>query len=444
MYTLNIDPDRTLGPIRELHGVGGGPLTNHFTYDATEDFRAAGIPFCRTHDIEYPFGAGEFVDIHCIFRDFDKDETDPASYHFTFTDEYFKAILNAGAKPFYRLGATIEHQPVKLYIHPPKDFEKWGRICSHIVAHYNEGWANGFHMGIDYWEIWNEPDIAPCWTGTREQFVELYAAAAPVIKRDHPDVKVGGCAFADPLGALPKMWLAAVRERHLPMDFFSWHGYLQHPRRVKELSEQVDALLAEYGFGNVESIYNEWNYVVNWDRKLWRCYELHTKPFECAFMAAVLSSIQETRIEKAMYYDVQMGFAGSWNGVFGPAKADAHAAAMKPERRPGFYALYAWNELKKLGIQVETASDCPDLYATAARGENGGLAVLVSYFNDAAGWNEAPPQEAVFRIDAPGSDASTAYIVDDGRIFEPVSLPDGVLRLRGNSCALIRFDPQTN
>jgi len=85
-------------------------------------------------------------------------------------------------------------------------------------------------------------------------------------------------------------------------------------------------------------------------------------------MAAVLSSMQESRIEKAMYYDVQMGSAGSWNGVFGPEKSNAHAAAMKPERRPGFYALYAWNELKKQGVQVETASDCPELYATAARG----------------------------------------------------------------------------
>ena len=174
--------------------------------DATEDFRAAGIPYCRTHDIEYPFGSGEFVDIHCIFRDFEKDENDPASYSFTFTDEYLKAIVNAGAKPFYRLGATIEHQPIKLYIHPPKDFAKWGRICSRIIAHYNDGWANGFHMGIEYWELWNEPDIAACWTGTPEQFIGLYAAAAPIIKKEHPEVKVGGCAFSTPVSALTEQW----------------------------------------------------------------------------------------------------------------------------------------------------------------------------------------------------------------------------------------------
>ena len=97
------------------------------------------------------------------------------------TVKYRKAIVNAGAKPYYRLGSAIEYQPIKLYIQPPKDFEKWGRICSHIVSHYNEGRANGFHMGIAYREIWSEPDIAPCLTGTRERFIELYAAAAPII-----------------------------------------------------------------------------------------------------------------------------------------------------------------------------------------------------------------------------------------------------------------------
>ncbi len=437
MNVIKVFPDRSLGPIRDLNGVGGGPVTNHFVYDATEDFRAAGIPLCRTHDIEYPFGAGEFVDIHCIFRDFDKDENDPASYNFTFTDEYLKAIVNAGAKPLYRLGSTIEHQPIKLYIHPPQDFEKWGRVCSHIVAHYNEGWADGFHMGIEYWEIWNEPDIPMCWTGTPEQFIDLYAAAAPIIKREHPDVKVGGCAFAMPEGEFAEKWLAAVKERGLPMDFFSWHLYPTVPYQVAERSGVVDALLEKYGFGGVESIFDEWNYVCRWDTRLQECYDLHKTPFECAFMAGVLSVLQDSRVNKAMYYDVQMLMNGSWNGVFAPTAEGAHASARRPVRLPGYYALKYWNELKKRGTQVEMTSDCPDIYATAAAGENGEIAVLVSYFNDEANWNQAPPPDAEFRLEIPGASSFTAYIVDDERTNEPVELTGGVLRMKGNSCALV-------
>ena len=438
MKKIMVTSAEKLGPIRDLHGVGGGPVTNHFVYDATEDFRAAGIPYCRTHDIEYPFGSGEFVDIHCIFRDFEKDENDPASYSFTFTDEYLKAIVNAGAKPFYRLGATIEHQPIKLYIHPPKDFAKWGRICSRIIAHYNDGWANGFHMGIEYWELWNEPDIAACWTGTAEQFIGLYAAAAPIIKKEHPEVKVGGCAFSTPVSALTEQWLSAVRDRGLPMDFFSWHQYFNDPHRLKALSGQTDALLEKYGFGDTESIFDEWNYVCEWRRNLQRCYDLHTTAFECAFMAAALSELQDTRVSKAMYYDVQLGFAASWNGVFRPAPEESHAAARRPERRPGYYALYYWNELKKLGTQVRAETDDPDLYVTAAVGTNGQAAVLVSYYNDDARWNQAPPPAAEIRLQMSGNPACTAYIVEGDRINEPVMLRDGILRLEGNSCALIR------
>ena len=437
MKTIKVDPGKALGPIRDLHGVGGGPVTNHFVYDATEDFREAGIPFCRTHDIEYPFGSGEYVDIHCIFKDFDKDENDPASYNFTFTDEYLKAIANAGAQTFYRLGSTIEHQPIKLYIHPPKDFEKWGRICSHIVAHYNDGWADGFHMGIEYWEIWNEPDIAPCWTGTHEQFIELYAAAAPIIKRDHPDVKVGGCAFAGPVGKLAEKWLAAVRERGLPLDFFSWHLYCRDPRKVAELSEKVDALLEKYGFGGVESVFNEWNYVCKWTENLQRCFDLHKEAFECAFMTGVMSVLQGTRVSKAMYYDVQMCMNCSWNGVFAVQPENEHARRRRPGRRPGYYALYSWNELKKLGTQIEATSDCPDLFVTAAKGADGELALLVSYFSDEEGWNRTQPPEEEFVIDLPGDAALTAYVVDDERTFEPVPLSDRVLRLKGNTCAFI-------
>lgn len=437
MRTIKLFPNEAIGSIKPLNGVGGGPVTNHFTYDATEDFKEAGIPFCRTHDIEYPFGAGEFVDIHCIFRDFDKDENDSASYNFTFTDEYLKAIVAAGAKPLYRLGATIEHQPIKLYVVPPKDFEKWGRICSHIISHYNDGWANGFHMGIEYWEIWNEPDFfQACWTGTQEQFLDFYAAAATVIKREHPEVKVGGCAWAIGDGGFAERWLSFVRENDLPMDFYSWHLYMHTPNALKETSQKVDALLAKYGFGDVEQVFDEWNYVI-WEDRVQKCYDLHKTAFECAFMAAVMSTAQDSSISKAMYYDVQMLMNGSWNGAFAPRSESTHASARRPVRLPGFYALKAWNTLKTLGTQIKTEISGEDLYVTAARGQNGAIAVLVSYFNDDAGYHQVTPPDITVCLACPECDSWTAFIVDDDRTFAPVTLTDGRLSMKGNSCALI-------
>lgn len=130
---IQIDPEKTVGRIKPMHGVGAGPVSGNFTYDATEQFRAAGIPFGRTHDIEYPFGSGEFVDIHCIFPFFAADENDPASYNFTLTDEYLKLMREAGTEPFYRLGSTIEHQPIKRYILPRRTSAS-GRASARISS----------------------------------------------------------------------------------------------------------------------------------------------------------------------------------------------------------------------------------------------------------------------------------------------------------------------
>ena len=138
MANIQIDFSQTVGRMKPLHGVNSGPKTKVFTYNSTPYFLEAGLPFSRLHDVEYPYGSGEFVDIHCVFPDFDADETDPASYNFALTDLYIEAILAAGTKVIYRLGESIEHAPVKRHVHPPKDFAKWARIAEHIILHYTE------------------------------------------------------------------------------------------------------------------------------------------------------------------------------------------------------------------------------------------------------------------------------------------------------------------
>ena len=99
--------------------------------------------------------------------------------------------MEYGVKPYFRLGVTIENQCViKAYrIHPPKDYAKWARVCEHIIRHYNEGWADGFHFDIRYWEIWNEPEnrdvphMNQMWTGTAGQYYELYDVTAKHLKK---------------------------------------------------------------------------------------------------------------------------------------------------------------------------------------------------------------------------------------------------------------------
>ncbi|MBO6053110.1 MAG: hypothetical protein J6Q17_05180 [Clostridia bacterium] len=93
---------------------------------------------------------------------------------------------------------------------------------------------------------------------------------------------------------------------------------------------------------------------------------------------------------------------------------------------------------QKLGTQIRADSDCPDLYLTAARGENGEIGLLLSYYNDDATYNQAPPEPAEFEIGIPGMKAEV-FVVDDARTFEQVEAENGAIRLSGNSSAFIRY-----
>lgn len=199
---LTFDFAKEIGPIRPMHAVGQPPqvgISGEYMHYLTD----ARIPFSRLHDVGGLFGGNMYVDIPNIFRDFDANEYDPAAYDFGFTDVLLRQLAEAHCEPIFRLGVTIEnYQHIRTYrINPPKDFAKWAHICEHIIRHYNEGWADGFHYNIRYWEIWNEPEGHPdvkkneMWHGTAQEYYELYEVTAKYLKKRFGDrIKVGGYA----------------------------------------------------------------------------------------------------------------------------------------------------------------------------------------------------------------------------------------------------------
>ena len=167
MRHISIDFTKSIGPVRPVHSTGQGPVLPGLMPDFSmfRYLKEAGVPYARLHDVGGMFGGDLYVDIPNLFRDFDADENDPASYDFTFTDLYLKALVENGVEPYFRLGVTIENFARSIgpayRIFPPKDFKKWARICEHVIRHYTEGWANGYRWKITYWEIWNEADDSP-------------------------------------------------------------------------------------------------------------------------------------------------------------------------------------------------------------------------------------------------------------------------------------------
>lgn len=363
MANINLDLSKTVGRIKPMHGGGQPPVLSSASDEFFHYLTEAGIPYSRLHDVGGAFGNGKYVDIYNIFRDFSADVDDPASYDFTFTDLLLEQLHKAGVEPYYRLGVTIENAaPIKaIGIHCPPDIHKWASICEHIVRHYTKGWANGYHYKITYWEIWGEPDNPPyLWTDTPEDYYNLYEVTAKWIKKHHPDVKVGayGCT------SLNRAWetdyvneglayrLKFFRNffKHLtktqtPIDFFSWHCYLD-VRKASRQDQFIHDELVALGYGDLETHLNEWDPYAD---------EFGTA-HHAAESAAMLIAMQNGYPSVCCIYDMRTVNA-PYCPLFNPI-------THKPIQ--AYYCLAAFNMLYQLGTQVSSVCDTDGLYQLAA------------------------------------------------------------------------------
>jgi len=379
MNKLTVNFDERAGKILPLHAVNCAPYNK--TMGANQHyvqkyFTEAHIPYSRLHDCCGSFGGCYYVDVPNIFRNFDADENDEASYDFYYTDEYLAAIVKAGCEPYYRLGVTIEHGSKKYVCHPPKDFAKWARICEHIIRHYNEGWANGFHYGIKYWEIWNEPENPPMWTGTKEQFFDLYRVASKHLRACFGDsIKIGGyghCGFyavnrpnaSDfQKSFIPYFtdFLAVCRDEKLPLDFFSWHIYSTDADEVLLHAKYCREVLDEYGFKDTEAHLNEWNF--HGGENPFK--DKHTMKGAAFLCETMLKLAQAKTVDMAHYYVFSL--QGMYNGLLDQNDRSTSVT---------YYVLKAYGELYAIGNEVPAASTNDKLLTLAAAGEDNAAMIV--------------------------------------------------------------------
>ncbi len=387
MTEITVRFDNLGGQIKPMHSVNNGPAGSRVRGTSNFDaYKAAGIPYARNHDASFYSGYGgeHTVDIHRIFKRFEADENDPASYTFAPTDTYLADIIESGTKVFYRLGASIEHG-FKEGTYPPADFAKWARICEHVIRHYTEGWANGFYYDIEYWEIWNEPDCRnadgsnPCWQGTEDQFVELFTTTLSHLKACFPQLKIGGPAFCSVWNdAWNKRILDAVKAQNLPLDFFSFHGYTRYPKDYKAAAEKARVLLDSYGLPDCEIILNEWNYIRGWRNEEWRYSLRMEKGLKgAAFVTASMICAQNSPMNHFMYYDARpCGMNGMFNtDTLLPLKA--------------YYTFPMFGTLYAIGGAAEAPFQVGNIYTAAAASEDKCAVLLTNYSED----DESPAEE---------------------------------------------------
>ena len=238
----------------ELMGTNSSPITPTSANNLTEKFQEIGITGVRTHDI---YGS---CDIHLIFPDFSADPLNQNSYNFNTTDNVIQSIIDSGTIPFFRLGETYDGTP-NLF-NPPSDFNKWATICLQIVKHYNAGWKNGFYYNINHWEVWNEPDLDNYWTGTPQQFYNLYKKTALKIKTYDANLKVGAAGFSNIDNTkFINPFLDSISTNSIPIDFISYHYYnFGNPYFYTLQQQKLQTLLSHYGLSHLDTYLTEWNH----------------------------------------------------------------------------------------------------------------------------------------------------------------------------------------
>lgn len=383
MERLRFDTAKTVGDFKPMNAVNNGPVHARHHNDQYRDnfelYRAAKIPFARNHDAAFcsSYGGQYSVDITAIFNDFDADVNDPASYDFACTDEYIAVTLEAGTETFYRLGEKIEHEIRKHHIHPPKDYQKWAQICEHIIRHYNEGWADGYHYNIRYWEIWNEADLDAAegatnkrtWSGTREQFFELYTITAKHLKACFPEIMIGGPALAHRV-EWAEEFLTYLEKANAPLDFFSWHVYCRTPERLLKNEPVFREMLNRHGYTKTQSILNEWNYVLGWEGQE---YTYSIKQINglkgASFALSCMCCAQKSTLDMLMYYDARPSL---WNGLF-----DFYTL----EALKGYYP-YLWYGMLYGRKEIRAENEPSNIYTLCGVDENGKTLTLVTHYDD--------------------------------------------------------------
>ncbi len=379
---IRVDFNKKCGRIKPLNCINGGPRSGGYDlpFDFSDEFGMMGVPLVRTAGSAGEYGMNQYVNIHCIFPNFDADESLEESYNFLPTDLYLASIRNTGAGIFFRLGESREPYSKKLYTSPPDPY-KWASICEHIIMHYNEGWANGFKLGIKYWEIWSAPDVVECWSGTRQEYFELYRITANYLHERFPKIKIGaygarGFYSLNRLDASEEMksyvpfmqqFFSYITKEATaaPLDFFTWACYTQNPEEIAMHAKYARTYLDGAGLRRTRSFICEYNTV---DRGGTPPALRESLPAE---LGACLIMAQKSQAD-LMMYSTSDAYSRE-NALF---SMDDHTT---PHHYAAFQVMCNFAKLYKLGTAIDTGDDYrKELYSLAAANENSGAMMIVS------------------------------------------------------------------
>jgi len=147
-------------------------------------------------------------------------------------DKVYDSLLALGLRPFVELNPmpsalasgtqTMFHYAMN--VTPPSDYRLWSQLVEAFARHLVERYGME-EVRQWYFEVWNEPNLGGFWSGTKEEYFQLYDASARALKAVDSGLRVGGPASSK------ANWLTdMIQHCHssgVPLDFVSTHLYPQ-------------------------------------------------------------------------------------------------------------------------------------------------------------------------------------------------------------------------
>lgn len=201
----------------------------------------------------------KYIRFHGVFHDdmgvYFEDENGNPIYNWQYVDKLYDYILEIGMKPFVELSftpstMTDEEKTVfwwKGNINPPRSWEVYHQFVQAFTQHLTDRYGEE-EVKTWYFEVWNEPNLHFFFSGTQEEYFEMYKQAVTAVRNVCNDYVVGGPATAG-VGWIPETIEYGIKN-NVPVDFISTHAY------------NVSGFLDEFGKGNLTMLKNP-NDVVN-------------------------------------------------------------------------------------------------------------------------------------------------------------------------------------
>lgn len=357
--------------------------------DVTPFWQAARVDLVRTYD--WPARLDTVDNPESLFPRWSADPTDPASYNFAAVDAWIAATRAAGARPVFTFMTDVPHNKL-----PAADVSKYGQVVEHIVRHLVEGWGGGVPHAVEYFDFGDQPDFGRLhFDGEPEQFYAMYEAFAHAVKRVDPSLKVGGPGLAFPLNQgspYREPFLAMVRERDLPLDYFSYIWFSDasgDPLDMAVVATRMRDVLDRAGFAGTELFAISWNYTGIPTARF-------TPAEAAAFQAAATIYSQDAPIDRAFIFRGDTGTDPHYEMT---DPASIFVAASDPGARGNSF-IYAGQTIAGQRIAA-TGGDHRGLAISASRNDAEGVVRVLIANYAASEAHLAPRPSDVFTFTVP-------------------------------------------